>query len=848
MPTKYLLSLLILVLLSLLILVLLSVACASASTNAPASVGAAAAPGATIPQTVDPYDIGSPTLTDIWVDPVNGDDSRSGESRSLALRTINAAWQRIPTGALTGTGYRMQLVAGTYSSGLPNYWENRQGSRDFPVILNAVDGAGTAEIQGNLNVYDVDYFYLLGVTVRNDGDVFHCELCDYLLLRQVTMDGGPRQAHETVKVNQSQYVHIEESDIFGSYENAIDFVAVQYGHILNNRIHAADDWCIYLKGGSAYFRVEGNEIYDCGTGGFVAGQGTGFEYMTSPWLHYEAYAIQFVNNLVHDTEGAGFGVNGGYDILFAYNTLYRVGSRSHGLEFVFGRRSCDGDGPACAARQSAGGWGPAVVGGDEPIPNRNIYVYNNLLYNPPGFQSQWQHFAVYSPRTPNSGSNVPSPAVADDNLRIRGNLIWNGPTDLALGVGDGEGCASANPTCNLTQLLADNAINTVEPQLVNPVGGNFRPVAGGNVYNAVTFPIPAFPAWDALTPAAPVGELTNSVPVDRENAARAVSGPPGAYEGSGQSATTATSTPTLTSTPTASATHQAATQSRLHLPQVARGATATRTATALATRTATALATATATATPTTTPTSTGGSNLPPGPVTLVMLGDSLTAGDGDDSAEGGGYPRRLLESVQARRSGSTATNLGRSGWTAGDLVNGVNGEAGQLGQAVALLNGAGQSAAKAAFLWIGSNDLWYLYEFGPEPMTAGAESEDLQNFSANLDKLLTDLRATGATVFVGLLDDQSLRPVVADPPNPSEPAFPGITADDSARMSAQVTRYNDAIRARAAQRGAVVVDFFATTIFTSPTTLAGDGNHPNGAGYDIITGLWWAALDPRLP
>ena len=838
MPTKYLL---------LLLLLLLSVSCAAAAFDAP---DVSAAPGTTIPlASVDPYDIGNPTLTDLWVDPVNGDDSRTGSERGQALRTIAAAWQRIPAGTRSGTGYRMQLVAGSHpSAGLPNYWDNRKGTREFPIILNAADGPGTAEIQGNLNVYDVDYFYLLGVSVRNSGDVFHCELCDYLLLRGVTMDGGTRQAHETVKINQSQHVYIETSDIFGSYENAIDFVAVQYGHILNSSIHAADDWCIYLKGGSAYFRVEGNEIYDCGTGGFTAGQGTGFEYMTSPWLHYEAYAIQFVNNLVHDTVGAGFGVNGGYNILLAYNTLYRVGSRSHGLEFVFGSRSCDGDGPACAARQAAGGWGPSTVGGEEPIPNKNIYVYNNLLYNPPGFQSQWQHFAIYAPRTPNAGTNVPSPARTDENLRIRGNLIWNGRADLPLGIGDSEGCLSSNPTCNATQLLADNAINTVQPQLIDPANGNFRPVAGGNVYSAVTFPLPDFPAWANLTPAVPAGELANAVSVDRENTPRPASGPPGAYVGGGQPANTATPTPTRTATPTATptgtATRPGGSANRLHLPQIARGGVSTP----ASTPTATPTPTSTPTATPTATPTDTGGSNLPPGPVTLVMLGDSLTAGDGDDSAEGGGYPRRLLESVQSRRSGSTAANLGQSGWTSGDLITGVNGAPGELGQALTLLNAAGQSAAKAAFVLIGSNDLWYLYEFGPEPMTSAAENDDLQNFSANLDRLLADLRATGATVFVGLLDDQSLRPVVADPPNPGEPAFPAITADDRARMSAQVTRYNDAVRASATQRGAVVVDFFATTIFTDPATLAGDGNHPNGAGYDLIAGLWWAALDPRLP
>ncbi|MBI5963264.1 MAG: hypothetical protein HY863_07305 [Chloroflexi bacterium] len=35
-------------------------------------------------------------------------------------------------------------------------------------------------------------------------------------------------------------------------------------------------------------------------------------------------------------------------------------------------------------------------------------------------------------------------------------------------------------------------------------------------------------------------------------------------------------------------------------------------------------------------------STLQPGPVTLVALGDSLTAGDGDDSGRGG-YPGRIL-------------------------------------------------------------------------------------------------------------------------------------------------------------------------------------------------------------
>ena len=51
---------------------------------------------------------------------------------------------------------------------------------------------------------------------------------------------------------------------------------------------------------------------------------------------------QVYNNLIHDIDGAGFGVWGCYDCTFAYNTLVRVGRRSHVIEVKFGEHSCDG--------------------------------------------------------------------------------------------------------------------------------------------------------------------------------------------------------------------------------------------------------------------------------------------------------------------------------------------------------------------------------------------------------------------------------------------------------------------------------------------------------------------------
>ena len=230
---------------------------------------------------------------------------------------------------------------------------------------------------------------------------------------------------------------------------------------------------------------------------------------------------------------------------------------------------------------------------------------------------------------------------------------------------------------------------------------------------------------------------------------------------------------------------------------------------------------------------------LPAGALSIVSLGDSLTQGDGDETGLGG-YPPRLQTLIEAVRPGSQVLNLGRSGWASIDVINGLNGDPSQLDAALA-------AKPQLATVWIGSNDLWYLYEYGPEPMTDEAEQADLQAYETNIDTILNKLTVSGAKVFIALLDDQSKRPVAANPPNPAEPAFSATTADDLARMSKHVDAYNEIIRRKAAQYGAVTVDFFNTDIFTNPATLYSDGNHPNVAGYEKITPIWFAALEGYL-
>lgn len=457
------------------------------------------------------YDIGNPIVKDYWISP-QGDNNNVGDS-THPFQTFEHAWNMIPANQQLTTGYRIHLTAGSYAQEtVPSYLENRLGTLQTPIILQ---GEGNPIINGGLNVFNTKYFYITDIQFHAPGDVLHFEKGDHILLRNLVVHNTNKEAQETIKMNQSQHIYIEHSDISGAYENAIDFVAVEYGHIINNKIHDADDWCAYLKGGSAYFIVAGNEIYNCGTGGFTAGQGAGIEFMTIPWVHYEAYDIKIYNNSIHDTDGAGIGVNGGYNILIAHNTLYKVGKNSHGLEVAHGRHTCDGNTEGCNRTLAAGGWGSLT---DEVlIGDKNIYIYNNILYNPAPYQSQWQHFAIYGPFNNPASAKGPKTAFTDSNLQIKGNIIWNGPADFSLGLDEDRGCQPSNPTCNATQILRDNTINTLQPQLLNPEGDDFHLAPQSNILTAKTFPIPDFSWNDIPDNKVPEGNLKNSITTDFEN-------------------------------------------------------------------------------------------------------------------------------------------------------------------------------------------------------------------------------------------------------------------------------------------------------------------------------------------
>lgn len=242
------------------------------------------------------------------------------------------------------------------------------------------------------------------------------------------------------------------------------------------------------------------------------------------------------------------------------------------------------------------------------------------------------------------------------------------------------------------------------------------------------------------------------------------------------------------------------------------------------------------------------------GAITVVTLGDSLTEGVGDsewtDDGAQMGFPGRLQARLKARGADATVKNVGRSGWTSTDLVSGVDwgegAEPSELSIAIPVLEAAVADGQKAAAtVWIGSNDLFGLYSWCHAPDNAQCEADALAEYEKNIDTTLTQLTATGAKVLIALLDDQSKRPVVADPKYAED--FPEIDAAARALMSAQVGIFNGVVTKLAAKHGAVTVDFFHTTLFEASATLDDDGNHPNAAGYETITTIWETSLGAAL-
>ncbi|MBA3708510.1 MAG: hypothetical protein H0W83_06800, partial [Planctomycetes bacterium] len=111
-----------------------------------------------------------PPMAELWVDPVSGLDDADGGTRATALRTIAAAWQRIPRdGADTDHGWRIWLCAGVHAADVRGFatLNDRRGSESAPIEIIAADPPLDVRVPP-IDANDCSHLNLIGLTIASE--------------------------------------------------------------------------------------------------------------------------------------------------------------------------------------------------------------------------------------------------------------------------------------------------------------------------------------------------------------------------------------------------------------------------------------------------------------------------------------------------------------------------------------------------------------------------------------------------------------------------------------------------------------------------------------------------------
>jgi lysophospholipase L1-like esterase len=194
---------------------------------------------------------------------------------------------------------------------------------------------------------------------------------------------------------------------------------------------------------------------------------------------------------------------------------------------------------------------------------------------------------------------------------------------------------------------------------------------------------------------------------------------------------------------------------------------------------------------------------------TYVALGDSLTAGRGDEGRDGRpvGWAQRLADVLSVRTAmRCRLINLAVDSATVGEVLS-------------KQLPAVSACRPDLVSVTVGMNDV-------------RVRGFDELSFKADLGQLLEALAATQATVLTCTLPDVTT--VMALSPELAE------VARERLRLA------SDIIREQAESYGAVCVDAWAMPAAADPELYAPDHLHPNGRGHQFLAAACADQLAPR--
>jgi acyl-CoA thioesterase-1 len=198
-----------------------------------------------------------------------------------------------------------------------------------------------------------------------------------------------------------------------------------------------------------------------------------------------------------------------------------------------------------------------------------------------------------------------------------------------------------------------------------------------------------------------------------------------------------------------------------------------------------------------------GASEMKPGPIVYVALGDSTGSGVG---ARDGGYVARLFRRVLQHRAGSELVNLCVSGATTEDVLR-------------RQLQGGVEKSPDLVTVGIGINDIGHGFP--------------LEQFAKNYEEILSTLKQkTQAAIVVTNIPDIS-----------SAPQIPAVMRSEYQR---QIERFNERLVEIARRHDVTIFDIFTITrgeLPSHPEYFSADGFHPSDEGYELWAEQMWPTM-----
>lgn len=215
-----------------------------------------------------------------------------------------------------------------------------------------------------------------------------------------------------------------------------------------------------------------------------------------------------------------------------------------------------------------------------------------------------------------------------------------------------------------------------------------------------------------------------------------------------------------------------------------------------------------------------------PGPaLRIVAIGESWTAGQGDE-VDPLGYVGIVARRLAQARPGSTYENYGCSGWSAPQLLR-----EGCDGNPVPIVRVESSRPTHVTVL-IGANDIAdWRWEDG-----AVLGDFSFSQYEEALETVHARIAATGARIVQ-----------IEVPDLPRFPVARTWTDAKRREIRERIARVNSAIRRMVAARRGIVVPLHSVEALYAPANFVGDGLHLNHRGYTIVADALWSALSREV-